>query len=357
MKTYGIEKNVDEPCVYKYIKEKKVVFLVRYVDDILLIGNDVETLSNVKKWLAEQFQMKNLGEASYILGIQIIRDRMNKLLELSQASYIDKVLAQFSLQDSKKGLLPTRNGIILSKEQCPKTPQEEEDMRRIPYASVVGSLMYAMLCTRPDICYVVGIVNRYQSNPRMGNWIVVKHILKYLRRTRDYMLLYSGGDLNPIGYTDSDFQSNKNSRKSTSRSIFTLGGGAIVWRSIKQSSIANSTMESEYIASCEAAKESVWLKKFYTDLEVVPNMEKPLVLYCDNGGVVANSKEPRSHKRGKHIERKYHLIREIVHKGDVVVMKIASEQNLADPFTNTLPEMVFTGHLEGLGLRDMSHLL
>ena len=190
IKTYGFQQNVDEPCVYKYIKEKKVVFLVLYVDDILLIGNDVETLSNVKKWLAEQFQMKDLGEASYILGIQIIKDRKNKLLALSQASYIDKVLAQFSMQDSKKGILPTRHGIILSKEQCPKTPQEEEDMRRIPYDSAVGSLMYVMLCTRPDICYAVGIVSGYQSNPGMGHWIALKNILKYLRRMRDYMLVY-----------------------------------------------------------------------------------------------------------------------------------------------------------------------
>ena len=106
------------------------------------------------------------------------------------------------------------------------------------------------------------------------------------------------------------------------------------------------------IAAYEAAEESVWLKKFYTDLEVVLNMEKPLVLYCDNSGAMANSKEPRSHKRGKHIERKYHLIREIVHRGDVATMKIASEQNLADPFTKTLPERVL-----GIGLRDMSHLL
>ena len=185
----------------------------------------------------------------------------------------------------------------------------------------------------------------------------MKHILKYLRRTRDYILVYSSGDQNPIRYIDSDFHSNKDSRKSTSGSIFTLGGGAVVWRSIKQSSIADSTMETEYIAACEAAKESIWLKKFYTYLEIIPNMEKPLVLYCDNSGAVANSKEPRSHKRGKHIERKYHLIRDIVHRGDVVVMKIASEQNLTDPFTKTLLERVFTGQLKGLGLRDMSHLL
>ena len=105
--------------------------------------------------------MKYLGQASYVLRIQIIRDRKNKLLALSQASYIDKVLARFSMQTSKKGQLLTRHGIVLSKEQCPTTPQEEEDMRRVPYASTVGSLMYAMLCTRPDICYAIGIVSRY----------------------------------------------------------------------------------------------------------------------------------------------------------------------------------------------------
>ena len=188
-----------------------MVFLVLYVDDILLIGNDVETLLNVKKWLLEQFKMKYLGEASYIIGIQIIRDHKNKLLALFQASYINKVLARFLMQDSKKGSLPTRHGIILSKEQCPKTPKVEEDMRRIPYASAIGSLMYGTLCTRPDICYAVRIISCYQSNHRMGHWIAVKHILKYLRRTIDYILVYLGGDLNPIGYIDSDFQSDKDS--------------------------------------------------------------------------------------------------------------------------------------------------
>ncbi|KAA0067816.1 gag/pol protein [Cucumis melo var. makuwa] len=147
--------------------------------------------------------------------------------------------------------------VHLSKEQCPKTPQEVEDMRRIPYASAVGSLMYAMLCTRPSIYYAVEIVSRYQSNPGLDHWTAVKIILKYLRRMRDYM----------------------------------------------------------------------W--------------------------AVSNSKEPRSHKRGKHIERKYHLIREIVQRGDVIVTKIASKHNIVDPFTKTLTAKVFQGHLKSLGLRDM----
>ena len=171
------------------------------------------------------------------------------------------------------------------------------------------------------------------------------------------MLVYSSGDLNLLGYTDSDFQGDKDSRKSTSGSVFTLGGGSVVWRSIKQSSIADSTMEAEYIAASEAAKEAVWLKNFLRDLEIVPAVDKPITLYCDNSGAVANSREPRSHKRGKHIERKYHLIREIVHRGDVTVTKIPTLENLADPFTKTLTEKKFNKHLEEMGLRDMSHLL
>ena len=191
--SFGFEKSPDEPCVYKRIQAQKIVFLVLYVDDILLIGNDKQVLSGVKDWLHKQFDMKDLGEANYILGIKLIRDRKNKLLALSQASYIDKILVRFNMENSKRGSLPFRHGIHLSKEQSPKTPEQKERMSRIPYASAVGSLMYAMLCTRPDICYAVGVVSRYQSDPGEEHWIAVKHILKYLRKTRDYMLVYSSG--------------------------------------------------------------------------------------------------------------------------------------------------------------------
>src|SRR5215813_721669 len=205
IKSYNFEQNVDEPCVYKRVIDGKVVFLVLYVDDILLIGNDVKILSNVKTWLANQFQVKDLGEASYVLGIQILRDRKKWLLAMSQASYIDKILIRFGMQNSKKGNLPFRHGIHLSKEQSLKTPQVVEEMRHIPYASAVGSLMYAMLCTRPDIYFAVGVVSRFQSNTGLDHWMAVKHILKYLRRMRNYMLVYSSEDLSLRGYTDSDF--------------------------------------------------------------------------------------------------------------------------------------------------------
>ena len=129
--------------------------------------------------------MKDLGETIYILRIKLWRDRKNRMLGLSQARYIDKVLEQFSMKNSNNGLLHFRHGVPLFDDQRPKTLEEENMMRQIPYASAVGSLMFAMLCTRPDICYLVGMVSRYQSNPGLKHWQAVKHILKNLRRERE----------------------------------------------------------------------------------------------------------------------------------------------------------------------------
>ncbi|TYK02298.1 gag/pol protein [Cucumis melo var. makuwa] len=245
-------------------------------------------LTNIKKWLATQFQMKDLEDAQYVLGIQIVRNRKNRTLAMPQASYVDKMLSRYKMQNFKKGRLLYRYGHV-SKEQCPKTPQEVEDMRKIHYASVVGSLMYAMLCIRLDICFSVGMVSRCQSNPGRDHWTTVKNILKYLRRTKDYMLVYGTKDRILAGYTDSDFQTDKDARKSTSGSIFTLNGGAVIWRSVKQTCIVDSIMEAEYVAACEATKETVWLRKFLTDLEIVPNMHLSITLYCANSGTVSNS--------------------------------------------------------------------
>ena len=195
IKSYDFDQNIDEPCVYKRVQGNAVVFLILYVDDILLIGNDVGLLSTVKGWSATHFDVKDLGETSYVLGIKLLQDRKNKLIALSQTTYIDKVLKRFSMENSKKVLLPFRHGIAFSKDQCPKADQEKEYTRKIPYAEAVGSLMYVVLCTRSDICYVVGMVSQYQSNPGPSHWTAVKDILKYLRKTRDYTLVYSEKDL------------------------------------------------------------------------------------------------------------------------------------------------------------------
>ena len=332
VKSFGFDQTEGEPCVYKKSVGSVVVFLILYVDDILLIGNDIGVMTTVKVWLSNTFEMKDLGEATYILGIKLLRDRKKRMIGLSQATYIDKMLVKYSMHESKKGLVPFSHGIHLSKDQGPKTPEERERMENVPYASAVGSLMYAMVCTRPDIAFAVGMVSRFQSNPGEPHWTAVKNILKYLRRTRDYVLCYQSDKLSPLGYADSDFQSSLESRKSTSGYVFTLGGGAVSWRSVKQKCVADSTMEAEYVAATEAAKEAVWLKNFLLELGVVPTAESPITLYCDNLAAIAQTKEPRSHFSGKHIERKYHLIRHIVKRDDIRVTKIASAQILTTSF-------------------------
>ena len=147
VKEFGFMKNENEPCVYKKVSGSEIVFLVLYVDDILLIGNDIPTLQSVKSWLEKFFSMKDLGKATYIIGIKIYRDRSQRFLVLSQSGYIDKVLKRFSMQDSRRGFLPMSHGIKLSKSQCPTKKDERVSMDKIPYASAIGSIMYAMLCT------------------------------------------------------------------------------------------------------------------------------------------------------------------------------------------------------------------
>ena len=187
--------------------------------------------------------MKDLGEASYILGIQIYRDRSQRLLGLSQSGYIDKVLKRFSMQDSKRGFLPMSHGIKLSKSQCPTTKAERECMDKIPYASAIGSFMYAMLCTRPDVSYAISMISRFQLDPGECHWIAVKNILKYLRRTKDIFFIYGGqeGELVISGYIDAGIQSDLDDFRSQSGFVFFLNGGAMSWRSSKQDTVADST--------------------------------------------------------------------------------------------------------------------
>ena len=173
--------------------------------------------------------MKDLGEATYILGINIYRDKSQWLLSLSQNGYIDKVIKRFSMQDSKRGFLPMSHGIKLSKSQCPTTKDERERIDKIPYASTIGSIMYAMLCTRPDVSYALSMTSRFQSDPGECHWIAVKNILKYLRRTKDIFFIHGGqeGDLVISGYTNAIFQSDLDDFRSQSSFVFCLNGGVV----------------------------------------------------------------------------------------------------------------------------------
>ncbi|KAM2112321.1 hypothetical protein ACFX1R_014852 [Malus domestica] len=358
IKTFGFAQNEDDNCVYQKVVGEAVVFLVLYVDDILLFGNDTAVLSSVKVWLSKTFHMKDLGDASYVLGIKLYRDRSRKLIGLSQSMYIDKVLSRFQMEQSKKGFLPVGHGIHLSKSMEPKTPEEIRQMSCIPYASAIGSLMYAMICTRPDIAYAVSITSRYQSNPGSEHWTAVKTVLKYLRRTKDMFLVYGGAsELRVEGYTDADFQSDVDDRSSNSGYVFTLNGGAVSWKSKKQSVIADSTTEAEYVAAAEAGKEAFWMMKFITELGVVPTIRSPVTLYCDNNGAIAQAKEPRAHQKNKHIDRRFNIIRRYAAEGKINILKIASADNVADPLTKPMSQIQLDRHMEKMGIRYMGRWL
>ena len=165
-----------------------------YVDDILLATNDIGMLHKTKRFLSKNFEMKDLGDASFVLGILIQRDRSRGILGLSQRNYIDKVLKRFGMQDSKPGDTPVAKGDKFSLNQCPKNNLEVKEMQKIPYASAVGSLMYAQVCTRPDIAYIIGMLGRYLSNPGMDHWKAAKRVMRYLQRTKDHMLTYRRSD-------------------------------------------------------------------------------------------------------------------------------------------------------------------
>ena len=180
--------------------------------------------------------MKDLGEAAYILGIKIYRDRSRRLIGLSQRMYLDKILKKFNMDQSKKGLLLVLQGVRLSSAQCPTTAEDIEKMSVIPYASAIGSIMYAMLCTRPDVNLAVSLVGRYQSNPGKEHWTAVKNILKYLKRTKDMFLVYGGDEeLVVKGYVDASFDTDLDDSKSQTRYVYILNGGVVSWCSCKQS--------------------------------------------------------------------------------------------------------------------------
>ena len=174
-------------CILKFIDDH-VIYLVLYVDDMLLVGNDKEIIQDLKTQLSSKFDMKDLGASSYILGMEIKRDRTKRKLWLNQRKYVETILERFNMQDSKPVKVPIPVGVRLSAEQCPKTQEEEEDMSRVAYASAVGSLMYAMVCTRPDIAHAVGVLSRFMSKPRKEHWTRVKQVFRYLCGTSDYGL-------------------------------------------------------------------------------------------------------------------------------------------------------------------------
>jgi hypothetical protein len=255
------------------------------------------------------------------------------------------------MKDCSPSVAPIMKGDRFSLNQCPKNDLEKEQMKNIPYASAVGSLMYAQVYTRPDIAFVVGMLGRYQSNPGLDHWRAAKKVMRYLQGTKDYMLMYRRtNNLEVIGYSDSDFAGCIDSRKSTSGYIFLMAGGAVLWRSAKQTLTATSTMEAEFVSCFEATSHGIWLKSFISGLRIMDSIHRPLRMFCDNLAAVFMAKNNKSGSRSKHIDIKYLAIRERIKEKKVVIEHISTELMIADPLTKGMPPLKFKDHIVDMGL-------
>ncbi|GKC00483.1 retrotransposon protein, putative, ty1-copia subclass, partial [Tanacetum coccineum] len=264
IKKFGFTQNCDEPCVYQKASGSYVAILILYVDDILLMGNNIPMLQDVKSYLGRNFAMKNLRDATYILGIKIYRDR-------------------YYMENSKRGMIPMQEKLKLSKSKGALTPAEKQRMQNVPYASAIGSIMYAVRCEE--------------------YWTPVKNILKYLRNTKDMFLVYRGNverELRVSCYTDAGYLMDADDLKSQTRYVFVLNGGAINWKSTKQSIFATSSTDAEYIVAFDASKEAVWIRKFISGLGIIPIIEEPISMYCDNTGAIAIAKDDGVDGRESH---------------------------------------------------------
>ncbi|GJU16475.1 retrotransposon protein, putative, ty1-copia subclass [Tanacetum coccineum] len=217
IKRFGLAQNLDEPCVYQKASGSNVIFLILYVDDIIIMGDHIPSLQSVKDYLGKCFAMKDLGEAAFILGIKIYRDRSKRLIGLSQNAYMDKILKRYKMDNSKRGHIPMQERLDLNKSQGAQTPKEVNRMKNVPYASAVGSIMYAVRCTRPDVAFAQNLTSRFQQNPGELHWTAVKNILKYLRNTKDMFLVYGGNpeaELRVDCYCNAGFETDIDDMKS-----------------------------------------------------------------------------------------------------------------------------------------------
>ncbi|KAH9650169.1 hypothetical protein KPL70_026264 [Citrus sinensis] len=333
-------------CVYfRRLPDGAFIYLLLYVDDMLIASKNRDEIERLKKQLASEFEMKDLGDAQKILGMEIRRDKKNGSVWLTQKSYLKKVLERFGMDDKTKPVCtPLAPHFKLSSSSCPKSQEESDYMARVPYASVVGSLMYAMVYTRPDISQAVSMVSRYMHNSGKKHWLAVKWILRYLYGTVDVGLLFKKDcGQQCVGYCDSDFTGDLDKRRSTTGYVFTLGGGPVSWRSILQSKIALSTTEAEYMAATEAVKEDIWLKGLLGDLGVI---QENIAVFCDNQSAIFLAKNQTYHARTKHIDVKYHYLREIIKSGEVLLKKIDTKDNPSDMLTNVVSGVKFQHYLK-----------
>lgn len=309
------------------------MYILLYVDDLLICGVDQTQINEIKQKLTAAFKMKDLGPVEYFMGLRIQVDRSNGVTIIDQTTFAERILDKFGMKDANPVATPLEPGSKLVK------AKQGDDIQG-QYRQLVGSLMYLMLGTRPDLCFAISYFSRFQDKATRTHWTQLKRVLRYVKGTTSYRLVYTCKDeAHPLaGYVDADWANDLDERKSTSGFVFEVYGNPVCWATKKQGVVALSTTEAEYIAAAQAVCEAMWLKKLFKDIGYP--IQSTIPIYEDNQGCIFLCKNPES-KRTKHVDVKYHYVRQKVWSKQVELKYIPSKEQKADIFTKPLPRHAF----------------
>jgi transposase InsO family protein len=334
---------------YSVLYNSAGIIVAIYVDDLLIFGKQLDLIRELEAELKASFSMTDLGPCAYYLGIEVIRDREQGTITLCQTEYIKRVLETFGMADCRPVATPLEKGAQFVQNEGQAT---EEDIQH--YQQIIGSLMYAMTETRPDLAIVVSILSQFLANPSKEHQQAAKRSLRYLQGSKDYGLTlgklaqHELGQLH--GYVDASYAQNLVDRRSTTGYVFMLGNGAISWTSKRQPTVALSSCEAEYMAETQAAKEAIWLRRLLLELGHTGPDVQTIQIYADNQGSIALAKNPEYHARTKHIDTQWHFVREQVGLGTIKLTYIPTTEQLADGLTKALGGPEFQKFVRGLGL-------
>jgi transposase InsO family protein len=346
-----------KPCMSDagiYISERPgeaPMFLVLFVDDMLLICKELDRVLAFKEAIASEFAIHDLGEVKDFLGCQVVRDRPNRRLYMSSTMKIDALVESFGLDgETRKVETPMSKSFVPTAQSVQQNAEEGVGFALEPghrYCELVGSLLYLANTTRPDIAQAVGVLSRYRGTPTTAHMQEGLRVVRYLKDTRDHALQLGGSDIPIAGFVDADYAGDLDMRASTTGFVFQVYGGSVVWGSKKQTGTATSTVEAEFRAASHAIKEATWLRGFLEEIHV-DVWKTPL--YCDNAGCIRHLQNPINSKFTKHVAVSFHHARGAVIHGEVEIKFVASQLNLADLFTKPLVPVLFHQHRKTLGV-------
>lgn len=352
MISLGFKRLDADPCVYYRNTSSGTVLTAVHVDDFLITASSRDAAANFKSELKGLWSISDLGEAKFCVGIAISRDRTARTASLSQTALIDRIISQFGQSDADPISTPMDEGAARSlRRPLPSDPPfDVAAVNDLPYRSLVGSLMYLAVGTRPDISFAVSKLCQFLDCYRRDHWLAAVRVVRYLKGTRNLSLVLGGSHaLDLIAFSDSSFADCPDTRRSTMGFCTSLGGAVATWSARRQKTVTISSCEAEYIALSETSREILWLRQFLRELNLLNS--SPAILLCDNNGSMVLAADPTHHSRSKHIDVKHHFIRERVDEGSVDLWRVPSADNLADIFTKPLPRPAFLRFRDFLGLR------